>query len=126
VYYKGNHCLKTAKIREKYQALKTLLGLNELEYSLTIANSLLFMTLYQQNLRPSAYNYALSTVQALLPYEQHNVSVMQSLNFSDIKKAVLNVDKLTLSVLCAIDPLNVSQSDVCTATHSGLPGACSA
>jgi hypothetical protein len=118
--------LENSKNEGKYLALETLLVLNELEYSLTVGDSLLFMTVYRRNLRPSAYNHASSTVQALLPYQQHNASVMQSLNFSDIKKDVLNVDQLTLSVLCALDPLNVSQSDVCTATHSGLPGASSA
>jgi hypothetical protein len=46
-------------------------------------------------------------------YKQQNSSEIYSLNFSVVKKSVLNVDELTLSVLCAIDPLNVSQSDVC-------------
>jgi hypothetical protein len=37
--------------------------------------------------------------------------VIYSLNFSDVKKSVLNVDKL----VHATDPVNVSLSSVCTA-----------
>jgi hypothetical protein len=40
-----------------------------------------------------------------------------------VKKSVLNDDELTLSVLCTIEPLKVSHSDVRTTTHSGLRGA---
>jgi hypothetical protein len=34
----GNHCLKTAKVGEHCQAIATLLGINELTYSLPITN----------------------------------------------------------------------------------------
>jgi hypothetical protein len=51
--------------------------------------------------------------------------VIHSLSSSVAKTSVASVDKLTLSVLSAIDPLNVTQSDVRIATHSGLCGVSS-
>jgi hypothetical protein len=53
-------------------------------------------------------------MKALFQYQLHNASIIHSLIFSVGKKSVHNVDKLTLSVLIAADPINVSQSDVCT------------
>jgi hypothetical protein len=47
-----------------------------------------------------------------------------SLNFSIARKSVLNVDKLTLSIMYAVNPVIVrpSPSSVSTAAHSGLRG----
>jgi hypothetical protein len=44
---KGNQSLKTAKIRAVYLTLNTLLGLNELKYSLSTADMYFFMKLAQ-------------------------------------------------------------------------------
>jgi hypothetical protein len=41
--------------------------------------------------------------------QQHNALVTHSLNFFVAKKSVPKVDKLTLNVLLAMDPVNVSQ-----------------
>jgi hypothetical protein len=53
----------------------------------------------------------------ILLKQQHNASEMRSLKFLVAKKSAPNVDKLTITVLLSMDPVNVSLS-ICTVRDS--------
>jgi hypothetical protein len=53
-------------------------------------------------------HYQLRQSKLLIPYQPHNALVIYSLKCFVMKESVSNVDKLTQTVLLAIDPVNVS------------------
>jgi hypothetical protein len=78
----------------------TLFRLNELTYTPCPLQIVFWFMNFANNERPLARNQ-LRLFKRCLPCQQKIESVIHSLNFS----VVLNVEKMTLSVLCAMDPV---------------------